>query len=520
MDMSLYCTSFALKKRSRSAVRNKLFIAMSNWKNWRVLKTHPETGEVRCNDPSCCVTQCAPCNKEQSRLKREAKKAELQKLAAAEKERQQEAEREQARLSMPVGGHVWTYDREEIEDAAAAVILRMEHAQQDHPLQRSNIDSNQEAICISDNDFEPPKKRKSSGAVKPATVATSGTKKPKKQSPARAAAPMAPSMAAHMTASVPDAPADDAPPEVTSASDQDCRTKWNHVTRTMLFKCIQHKDPFFAEKKAETWDAIAKAMTDATKHLKDDPDGDLQVHANGRSMQVFYNRCKAKRKSDIAGDQHSGGAGKDVTPARQEEMNQLQACMDLEKSAKDVQEKKREAVSAHEKLSKGEVNDFIVETAISDDRVRPKLVKVLASRLREAKLRKLAFEQTHKGAQYTYTATDLENFQHYEKVKQACPDVKDIDEAVESSGAGASRGGALANAIQGIVDKLPRVEAMTPMSPTQFAEAFFKAKRASVTSLRDKLLAVDADHADGLLSAEEVQFYKNKIKEAHYLGAT
>lgn len=185
-----------------------------------------------------------------------------------------------------------------------------------------------------------------------------------------------------------------------------------------------------------------------------------------------------------------------------------------------AQEKKREAANVYDKLAKGEVNDFIIDAAISNDKVRPKLVKVLASRLREAKLRKLAFEQANKGSLYTYTALDLKNFEHWDRVKAECPDVKDPSDCDSGDVSGAGRGGSTAKAIQAMVDKLPSVHAMTPPPPSEFAAAFFNAKRACVPTLKEKLAAIDADHADGLLTEEEVTFYKAKIKHAHYLGSS
>jgi hypothetical protein len=282
----------------------------------------------------------------------------------------------------------------------------------------------------------------------------------------------------------------------------------------MFFRCIQKYDPFNAKAKAEMWDTIANAMIEATKHLKHEADGDFSVYGNGRSMQMFYNRRRDLLKKETAGDGHSGVAGKEMNPARQEENNQLSACMELERCAKAQQEKKREATAIYDKVAKGEVNDFVIESAVGDDKVRSKLVKVLSSRLREAKIRKLAFEQANKGATYTYTPTDLANFESWGKLKDTCPDIQDIDSSDQSSG----RASSLAAAIQEMAAKLPSTLSIMPVSPQDYAQAFFAAKRASVPTLKEKLAAVDADFEEGLLTEEEVIFYKTKIKQAHYLS--
>jgi hypothetical protein len=302
--------------------------------------------------------------------------------------------------------------------------------------------------------------------------------------------------------------------DVTKANENtENKTQWTHVTRTMLWRCIQKHDPFNAKAKGDQWDLIAESMIKATQNMKNEPDGDLSVYGNGRSVQMFYKRCSENLKRASAGEKHSGVAGKSDNPAKQEENNQLSACIELERSAKEIQDTKREVNHVYDKLSKGEVNDFIVDTAIKNEKTRPKLAKVLASRLREAKMRKMAFESTNKGGTYTYSATDLENFAHWAKLKSADPDLRDDSEIETSS---APRGGGLAAAINSMCERLPSVQALTPMSPVAFAEAFFNAKRASIPSLKEKLAAVDADAAEGLLNAEEVTFYKKRIKEAHY----
>jgi hypothetical protein len=114
---------------------------------WRVVSIHPETGEVRCNDPSCNVTQCGQCNVEQNKRKREAKKREREANAAAEKERQQEAERAAVRQAI-VNGRTfeWTYDaaeRQETHELQPAVVV-------DH----NDFAKNAFDLSSSDEDFQ------------------------------------------------------------------------------------------------------------------------------------------------------------------------------------------------------------------------------------------------------------------------------------------------------------------------------------------------------------------------------
>jgi hypothetical protein len=54
----------------------------------RIFTVDEATGEVRCADPSCAITQCGQCNKEQGRRKRAAKNA-----AAAKEQKEQVSEK-------------------------------------------------------------------------------------------------------------------------------------------------------------------------------------------------------------------------------------------------------------------------------------------------------------------------------------------------------------------------------------------------------------------------------------------
>jgi hypothetical protein len=468
----------------------KTFIQMP-----RTFRVIDGTDEVRCNDPSCNITQCGQCNKEQNRRKR-AQRAEV------ERQERDKHDCDQVRAGMQDGTiqMSFTYDSETtpLVDEANRVL---ENVQLLDYFNHDNIQDNvkkpkTKAVTAA------PKKR-----VRKEQVTDTGNAA---EAPGFAPPPPAP------TPPQEPIPVDSSASDMVATEASENKTKWNHVTRTMLFRCIQKHDPFNSKAKAETWETIASDMKQATENLKNEADGDLSVHGNGRSVQMFYNRCRDNFKKASAGEKHSGGAGKsDKNPAKQEELNQLSACIDLEKCAKHAQETKREAAQALDGLVKGEVNDFVVDVAIKNEAMRPKLVKVLASRLREAKMRKMAFEHANKNAKYTYTATDMQNFAHWDRLKAVVPEVGDVPDS-EPETSSAPRGGAIASAIKALSDRLPSVSALTPMSPVAFAEAFFQAKRASIPTLKQKLNQVDKDAEDGLLDEAEVNFYKKRIKDAHF----
>jgi hypothetical protein len=167
-------------------------------------------------------------------------------------------------------------------------------------------------------------------------------------------------------------------------------------------------------------------------------------------------------------------------------------------------------------MKNGIVNDFVIGCAVKDEKVRPKVVKELASRLRQAKMRKIAFESQNKGATYTYSAKDLENFGYWDTLKAQVQDMPNLDDLDDT--APAQKGGtALAKALQDVSAQSAAARAsFTPMSPQAFAEAFYAAKRAQTLTLKQKLECVDADVAEGVITPAEAEVYKKSIKDSHY----
>jgi hypothetical protein len=307
----------------------------------------------------------------------------------------------------------------------------------------------------------------------------------------------------------------------------DKKTKWNTITRTMFFKCIQKEDPFNSDNKAACWQKIADAMHQATAVFVNSRDGDLRTYSNGKTLSVFYARCRDQRRKMDDGESHSGVAGgRELDPAVQEERNQLYACMLAERSAKEAVETKREIHKADATFKNGEVNDIVIKCAVNNETVRPKAIKVVASRLRELKMRRLAWEaqerQSGRNGQYTYTAEDLKNFQYWNDLKRAevtlPEDPTENDDADVAVSAG--RGGGLAKAIAAFTEKLATAAQFQPMPVQDFASAFFKAKREhealTTRSSKQKLDAIASDVLDKTITEEEGKLYKKQVTEAHY----
>jgi hypothetical protein len=241
---------------------------------------------------------------------------------------------------------------------------------------------------------------------------------------------------------------------------------------------------------------------------------------------VFYARCAKKFKESEDGETHSGVAGNEKTDKTvREERSQLAACIELERSAREAVEQKREDKKAHDTLRNGECNDMVIACAVGNETVRAKAVKVLASKLRAAKMRKLAWESQNKNGKYTYSEADLRDFEQWNKVREqdtSLPMDPTDGETSDACTTAAPRGGALAASISQLMDRLPTVAQLQPMSPQEVATAFWNARREYDNSkkvnvsLKEKLMLVDNDVADGAITAEEAKTFKAQIKKDHY----
>ena len=316
---------------------------------------------------------------------------------------------------------------------------------------------------------------------------------------------------------------DDAAKKGTADEDEDeekGRTRWNTLNRTTFFKCIQKYDPFNNSDKGATWDHIAQQMYESTERLKDTDDGDFRVYSNGKGLAVYYKRCKDRhKKMEAEGQSGHAGKGDDVTPEREEERQQLAGCIEAERSAKEGLERKREAKSGYDELRKGEVNDMIIALASQHENIKNKAVTVLASKLRAAKMRKIAFEQTNKDGKYTYGADDMANFDFWKKLKAIDTDLP--DDPTEGVCTVEKGGGKMAVAITHLTETLASAaKQVQPMNASDFALAFFTAKRAherdGALSLQEKLKRVETDVAAKVISAAKGEEVKNKIIDAHY----
>jgi hypothetical protein len=299
------------------------------------------------------------------------------------------------------------------------------------------------------------------------------------------------------------------------------KTKWNSMTRTMFFRCIQKRDPFSAADKGATWQLVADDMAASTESLMHTADGDFRVYSNGKTLSVLYSRLRDKFKKEEDAEPHSGHArGKEENPANKEERQQLAGCIEIEKEAKVAGEQKREVNKCYDDLRKGEVNEAIIAYAVKHGNLRTKAAKVLADRLRKLKIRKIAYEQTNKNGKYTYTAQDMEDVALWDKLKKADSTLPDDPVTAESDCAVERKGGAMANALTLLSEKLSTTSNFQPMMPSDFASAFYAAKRAheeqGKRSLKEKLSIVDADVVEGVITAEEAKEYKKKITDAHY----
>ena len=314
-----------------------------------------------------------------------------------------------------------------------------------------------------------------------------------------------------------------APAAAVATSDRDRdrvgkKTNWNHTNKLMLWQAIQKYDPFSAAVKKDRWQFIADQMYDSTVINKRTPDGDFCVYTDGHGISVFFTRSVERMQRETAAEgTNSGQAGATICAETRAEFVQLQACRDLEQNAKEAQNDKRQTKNLLASLKDNEVNDALIEAAAGKEQVQLKLLKVLASRVRDAKIRASVWEQSNKGQKYTYTEADLKNVADYKTCKTRFdPNGKDATDSDTAS----MRGGHMAAAIEQLAAKLPTASTFNVTSASEFATQFFEAKRRHdaqrVLTLQQKLAQVDDEFTKGNINAEEVDSYKKKIKDAHF----
>lgn len=464
----------------------------------RVFTVDPVSGEVRCGDPSCNVTQCWQCNTEQNKRKKEKRRQEAEQAKAAQAER----EREQAIQDQQAGKrHQWTFDNEDVTDAsmvmqqlqnAQAVQEQLEKVQQEEEKMVADADERgRQAQAEADE-------RERQAQAKPAAGNKGAGKK--------------------------------------GASDG--RTKWNHTTRTLLFKAIMKFNPFAAAVKKDAWAKISEEMAAATAGMNDLDKGDFRVKTDGHGLEVFYDRQIENMGKKTANEETtSGQTGADVTAEEREEFGLLEGCRAKEKDAALIKQRKRDAKQALEDLRNNEVNDAVREAAISDKPVQIKLYKVLQTRVRAAKLEASTWSKSNPSlGQFAYSMTQLRDIEELQKLKDAhghltgTGDNTDTDFPADNKGSDdpettRMKGGKVAVAIAAIAAKLPDATMFAPPDFNQFATSFFAAKRAAESAmpqapkrtLKERLDEVKETLAAGTITQKEADDFSTRIKKAFFM---
>lgn len=319
-----------------------------------------DTGEVRCGDPCCAITQCGQCNKEQNKLKR-AKRAEE---AKAQKAQDDEEACNTAREAMKAGKeHNWTFDREECDEGDK--VLGSLQQQSDNErlapalVGEEHADGEQlEGIVSKDDVFLPEKSRG--------------------------------------------------------------KTTWNHTTRMLLYKCIAKYNPFAAPVKKDAWNNVAIEMANATALMHNPKTGDYRVKTDGHGLEVFYGRrVDCMKKVTAKEETNSGQAGTEITQEDAAEFAELQACVAKEKDAALIRDNKRKAKSALEDIKNNQVTLLVKQAALDDDKVKQRTFKLLQTKVRAAKLEAAVWEKQHGAVgKYAYSAAQLADMEYLTTLKK------------------------------------------------------------------------------------------------------
>ena len=437
-------------------------------------------GEVRCNDPSCNISQCGQCSIETNRRKRAAAKDAQKQLAQKRKREEEERAVELMRQQMADGKKMnWTYDRAEDDfGGGAGSAADAPGFVGTTPTAASDaVIKNMEKSLTSDEDRN---------------------RKPH----------------VDLTSDVTD---DDRKGGKKAKQDRDNHTTWNHQTRTMFLKCVSKFNPFAAPVKKDMWAKIAVEMAKSTADMTDATLGtDFRVHTDGHGLQVFYERRRGDMDKKMKKEGSTSGHGGFVRNKEEiEEHNLLQGCRNLEEDAAKSRTAKREHKQHLDDLKNNEVNDAIIKAAQDDEVVQVKLLKVLQARVRQAKLEGKIWEgvECNKGMKYTFPSKALKDMEDLDKLKKKFdPDglaSSDVEPVVRT-------GGSLANAIASLQSKMPDMAAFKPVDPAEFARSFFATKQQMTRTLKEKLEEVNEQLRAEVITKEEHLEFTKKVKEAHF----
>lgn len=424
-------------------------------------------GEVRCNDPSCNVSQCGQCSIEANRRKKNAAKSARQN--EAQKRKREEDDKLVAETTRQIAAgktFTFTFDRAESDFGDAPTALS------DHVIE--NMEKMEKSFTSDDD-------RKNKAPI--------------------------------------DITSDD-DPKVDSKKarqDRDNHTTWNHQTRTMFLKCVAKFNPFSAAVKKDAWAKISSEMGKSTADMIDKEKGtDYRVRTDGHGLQVYYDRRRADMDKKLKKEGSTSGHGGFTRNKDEiEEHNFLQSCRNLEDDAARVKTAKREHNKLLDDLKNNEVNDAIIRAAQDDEVVQVKLLKVLQARVRQAKLEGKIWEgnESNKGMKYTFPSKALKDIEDLDKLKKKMdPDglaSSDVEPVVRT-------GGSLANAISSLSSKMPDMASYKPVDPAEFARSFFATKQQMTRTLKQKLDEVDEQRDAGVINDQEHAEFTKKVKEAHF----
>lgn len=462
----------------------------------RIFHYETETGQLRCQDPSCVTTQCGQCNKEENKRKISERKSRNKQAAADAKKRADEAAVNKTRDEMDKGKtFTFTYDRDEQvgTEEAEGVIQKM--AKQNE-LERSEIEATFENQRLEEE-------REEEDFQQGAEVTG---EQPKKR--AAAAAPAAVPVAKKQ-----------------KTSHDKASTTWNHVTRCMFLKAVAKYNPFGAAVKKDMWAKIADEMHKSTLIMKEEKHGDFCVYTDGHGLQVFYERRRDDMDKKLMKESATSGHG-GFTRSKEEiaEHNLIQTCRNLEKDAIVERDVKRDRKSFLESLKNNEVNEAIIAAAEDDTVVQVRLLKVLQARVRQAKLEQKLFDKdpSKKGMKFVFNAQALRDMEDLEKLKP-----KGDSEVLDTTDTEAkvARGGSLAFAIQELTSKMPSMAGFTSVDSAAFATSFFETKHkfteSKTLTLKQKLEEIDKQFNLEVIDERERDAYKKQVKDQHFaqLGA-
>jgi hypothetical protein len=328
----------------------------------RVTIVNADTGEWRCNDPSCGLMQCWVCERDQ---KRDEKAAKAAKAADATKVTTKST------AAKPTKAKTDSWKKKKKANVAVCTA-------------EDSNDAGDEPEGLNDTDAA----AANALTAEPTAVSDEAAHEPEGGHGADGAPTNAQSAetaaASHGAQS--------------SAGKQVVKTRWSHLNRMLVYKWVAARNPFSVQrgKTKETWEAIAEECKKSTKHLSVE---EGKVDLSGHDIQVWVGKQLnpdskfASWKKQLAQEASTSGQTGMLSNHETKEYEMLATIHDLKASAQTEKDAMNDAKKKSEAVKNCQMNDEIYAWAMASDVQRPQAFRTLNKKRKEIAIKMEAFKE-------------------------------------------------------------------------------------------------------------------------------